>query len=252
MVHKAGSLYRPLMMRHKPFDEPGVEPARKGARAVAQIHQFAVKTAKKGVVTGAAMLRGTLIRMRELVLATLGSFLYHLRVMVKALPKRFNPYLLARDGTRFELKFPQSQMQRLSGILSTSENDVQVTALFSRRKDLIVISGRLTTVYSVECQRCLEPMNVEVSEPFELVFVENEDKAIELPKELDPVILDDKGQIHVADLFEDELILHVPEIPKHSDVAACELSQTEFGELPADIEEGKSNPFEALKKLNLH
>lgn len=188
----------------------------------------------------------------ELALATINSFLYHLRVMVKALPKRFNPDLLARDGTRFELNLPQSQMQRLSGILSSSENDIHVSALFSRRKHHIVIGGRLTTVFSVQCQRCLEPMDVEVSEPFELVFVENQDKAEELPKELDPVLLDEKGQIHVVDLFEDELILHVPEIPKHSDVAACELSQTEFGKLSADIEEGKSNPFEALKNLNLH
>jgi len=190
--------------------------------------------------------------MRELALATIGSFLYHLRVMVKALPQRFNPDLLARDGTRFELNLPQSLMKRLSGILSSPDNEVQVTALFSRRKDHIVISGRLTTVFSVHCQRCLEPMNVEISEPFELVFVEDEDKASELPKELDPVVLDENGQIHVVDLFEDELILHVPDIPKHSNVAACQLSRTEFGELPADIEEGKPNPFAALKNLNLH
>ena len=239
-------------MRHKPFDGPGVEPARQGTHADVQIHQYAVKTVKMGVVNGAAVLRGTLIQMRELALATIGSFLYHSRVMVKALPQRFNPYLLVREGSEFEVKFSQSQMQRLSGILSASENDVQVTALFSRLKNLIVISGQLATVYSVQCQRCLEPMNVEVNESFELVFVDNEDKASELPKELDPVVLDENGQIHVADLFEDELILHVPEIPKHSDVAACKLRQTEFGELPADIEEGKPNPFEALKNLNLH
>lgn len=172
--------------------------------------------------------------------------------MVKALPQRFNPDLLARDGTRFELCLPQSQLDRLSGILSSSDNEVQVTALFSRRKNHILISGRFTTVFCVQCQRCLESMDVDVSEPFELVFVDDEDKAIDLPKELDPVVLDEKGQIHVVDLFEDELILHVPEIPKHSDLAACELSQTEFGDLPAEIEEGKRNPFEALKNLNLH
>lgn len=172
--------------------------------------------------------------------------------MVKALPQRFNPDLLARDGTRFELVLPQSHLTRLGDILSSTDYDVQVTARFSRRKDHIVISGRFETRFALVCQRCLEPMDVDVSEPFELVFVENEDKASELPNELDPVILDENGQIHVVDLFEDELILHVPDIPKHSDQTACQLRQTEFGELPADVEEGKPNPFEALKNLNLH
>ncbi|NND91480.1 MAG: hypothetical protein HKN42_11495 [Granulosicoccus sp.] len=172
--------------------------------------------------------------------------------MVKVLPQRFNPDLLARDGTRFELVLAQNQLKRLSSILASADNDVQVTALFSRRKDHIVISGRLKTRFTLICQRCLESMTVDINEPFELVFVENEEKAGELPKELDPVVLDEHGQIHVFDLFEDEVMLHVPDIPKHSDLSACSSGPTEFGELPAEVEEGKPNPFEALKNLNLH
>ncbi len=172
--------------------------------------------------------------------------------MVKALPQRFNPDLLVRDGTRFELVLSQSQCPRLASILSSADNDIQVTALFSRRKDHIVVTGRLKTRFALDCQRCLESMHVDISEPFELVFVENELKAQTLAKELDPVILDEYGQIHVVDLFEDEVMLHVPVIPKHSDLSVCDIGQTEFGELPADVDEGKTNPFDALKNLNLH
>lgn len=172
--------------------------------------------------------------------------------MVKRLPQKFNPDLLARDGTRFELVLPQSQMLRLSDILSSNSHDVHISALFSRRKDHIVIGGKFTTVYALECQRCLEPMSVDIDENFELVFVENDQQAEELPKQLDPVVLDEHGQIHVVDLFEDELMLHVPEIPRHTDASVCHVSQTEFGELPSDVEEGKTNPFKALKDLQLH
>lgn len=172
--------------------------------------------------------------------------------MVKALPQRFNPDLLARDGTRFELVIPQSQMTRLRTILSSDQNDIHFSALFSRRKDHILISGRFKTEFSLECQRCLEPMSVQIDEPFELVFVEDEEKAEALPNQLDPVILDEQGQIHVVDLFEDELILHVPDIPKHVDIAVCGERETEFGELPAEVSETKPNPFEALKDLKLH
>jgi len=172
--------------------------------------------------------------------------------MVKALPQRFNPDLLSRDETHFELVLPQSQLPRLGAILSSDENDVQVTAVFSRQKKHVLISGDISTRFAMECQRCLEPFEVEVNEQFKLVFVENEEKASELPNELDPVVLDEDGQIHVVNLFEDEVILHVPDIPKHSDLTACTLSQTEFGDVAAEVEEGKPNPFEALKNLNLH
>lgn len=172
--------------------------------------------------------------------------------MVKALPQRFNPDLLARDGTRFELVMPQGQMKRLSSILASADHDVQVTARFSRRKDHIVITGRLKTRFALVCQRCLEPMDVDISEPFELVFVENALQASALPDELDPVILDEHGQTHVVDLFEDEIILHVPDVPKHIDMAQCRQGPTEFGGVPAEVDEGKPNPFAALKNLNLH
>jgi len=142
--------------------------------------------------------------------------------MYKALPQRFNPDLLARDGTRFQLVLPQDRMKRLAAVVLGSD------------------------------QRCLEPMSVIVDEPYELVFVENQEQAEALPKQLDPVITDEHGQIHVVDLFEDEVILHVPTIPKHEDSSECRVAKTEFGDIPADVEEGKPNPFEALKNLHLH
>lgn len=172
--------------------------------------------------------------------------------MVKALPQRFNPDLLARDGTRFEIVMPQTQMTRLAGILASAEHDLHCTALFSRRKEHIVISGKIRTSFVVQCQRCLEDMQIDIDESFELVFVENEERAEALPKQFDPVILDEHGHIHVVDLFEDEVILHVPEIPKHADDEACRVAKTEFGSLPKDVEEGKPNPFDTLKNLQLH
>ncbi|MFK7996983.1 MAG: YceD family protein [Granulosicoccus sp.] len=172
--------------------------------------------------------------------------------MVKALPQRFNPDLLARDSTRFELVLPQKQMNRLGEILSTTEHDIHCTAMFSRRKNLVLIKGRIKTIFTLECQRCLEPMDVDIDEPYELVFVENEEKAESLAKQLDPVILDEHGHIHVVDLFEDEVILHVPDIPRHAEASTCNVVKTEFGTLPADTEEGKPNPFDVLKNLQLH
>lgn len=172
--------------------------------------------------------------------------------MVKALPKRFNPDLLARDGTQFKLVIPQNQMTRLRTILSSDQHDIHFSAMFSRRKDNIFVSGRFKTEFSLECQRCLKPMSMQIDEAYELVFVDDEERAEALPKQFDPVILDEQGQIHVVDLFEDELMLHVPDIPKHVDMAVCTIDKTEFGVVPVDLPESAANPFEALKDLKLH
>jgi len=173
--------------------------------------------------------------------------------MSKPLPSRFNPDYMARDGTKYEVELPFRRLPRLCELLDSAEGEARVSATFSRRKDHIVVSGRLQTDYPLLCQRCLSPMIVFVDERYELVFVGDEAAAKALPKEFDPIILDDTGMIHQTDLLEDELILHVPAIPKHSDHAGCVSGDREFGTPLTDADEAqKARPFDALRKLDLH
>ena len=172
--------------------------------------------------------------------------------MAKTLPSRFNPDLVGRDGTRFEVTVPIDRFERLRGILASPEGEVRASATFSRRKDHVVVAGRLRADWPLTCQRCLEPMTASIDEPYELVFVDSEAAARELPKALDPVVLDDTGQIRLVDLLEDELMLHVPAIPKHEDGARCVDAERSFGDVDAAVAEeaeGRKNPFAVLKDL---
>ena len=123
--------------------------------------------------------------------------------MVKPTPNRFNPDLLARDSTQYSVNLPLKQFSRLSKMLLDDQGEMQAVFRFSRRKKVVLISGRLKTSYTLQCQRCLEPMQAPVDEPFELVFANTEEDAQAMPDGLDPVVLDENGQIHVVDLFED-------------------------------------------------
>jgi len=175
--------------------------------------------------------------------------------MAKTLPARFNPDLMARDGTRYEVTVPLEAFERLPGILASCEGAVSASASFSRRKDHIAVSGRLAATWPLVCQRCLEPMSTTIDEPYELVFVESEEAARKLPKALDPVVLDETGQIRLVDVLEDELMLHVPAVPRHDNHATCVETERSFGNVDAAIAEeaeGKKNPFDVLKDLNLH
>lgn len=156
---------------------------------------------------------------------------------------------------------PLSRFPRLVRILASDEGEVHASATFSRRKDHIVVAGRIRASWPLDCQRCLEPMRLDVDEPYELVFVDSEAEARDLPDAFDPVVLDDAGQIHLVDLFEDELILRVPAIPKHEEGSACELRARELGVLDEEsldeptedaVGEARRNPFDVLKNLNIH
>jgi len=176
--------------------------------------------------------------------------------MAKPLPKRFDPDQMARDGARHETSMSLSAFERLATLLQGTDGEVRITSGFTRRKDHIVIGGRLSTTFALQCQRCLTPMTLDIDEPYELTFVPDEQAAEALPASLDPVVLDETGYIETRALFEDELILHVPLIARHADIADCApLPANVAVGLPAEGDDGEQvrrNPFDALRHLDLH
>ncbi|PID60856.1 MAG: hypothetical protein CSB44_09160 [Gammaproteobacteria bacterium] len=186
--------------------------------------------------------------------------MYNRRVMVKQLPVRFNPDQLAADNSRFEAEIPFERFARLKALLAASptgevDGVVRASAMFSHRKDNVAVSGRLTTEFPLVCQRCLEPMVLPVDVSYELIFVADEAAAEALPEPLDPVVLDEHGHISQVDLFEDELMLAVPDYPRHGEGENCVDPEQSFGAVDAAVEheqEGRQRPFEVLRDLDLN
>ena len=191
--------------------------------------------------------------------------------MVKPTPSRFNPDLLARDSTQYSVNLPLGQFSRLREMLLSDEGEISATFQFSRRENAVFVEGNVKTSYRLLCTRCLEPMDYAIDEAFELVFAKSEQAAHDMPDGLDPVVLDEHGQIHVVDLFEDELILYLPTVAQHAKADECKaseklltadeidkasanmLAQNEQGQNePTNTENKRKNPFDVLKNLDLH
>lgn len=191
--------------------------------------------------------------------------------MVKPTPSRFNPDLLARDSTQYSVSLPLGQFSRLREMLLSDEGEINATFRFSRRKKSVLVAGNLKTSYRLLCTRCLDPMDYVIEEPFEFIFAKSEQAAHEMPDGFDPVVLDEFGQIHVVDLFEDELILHLPTVAQHDNQETCNANEQLLGAdeiqktsstLLEQSEQGtneslksgsnKKNPFDVLKDLDLH
>jgi uncharacterized protein len=161
------------------------------------------------------------------------------------------PELLARKKTVYSVQIPLAQFKRASALLLDSEGDFKAECQFSAWESYTKVSGRWQAQLQLQCQRCLKPMDYPVDVAFQLICVETQEQANELPDELDPVILDEERQIHVVDLFEDDIILQLPSVARHEGDVECTAGKMEYGNLPNDIEQDKPKPFAALKDLKL-
>lgn len=175
--------------------------------------------------------------------------------MVK-LPVRFNPSRLVSDTEVYSTSVPVSQFKRFVGGLAAEDGEVRVEMRFHRERKRVSVVGTFTADSVMLCQRCMKSFSLALSGDFDLTFVVDEAAAQSLADELDPVVLDDSGQIHVVDMLEDDLLLQLPVAPRHENISTCfELGYIEKKEYVEGLTSGndavsdvsKKNPFDILK-----
>jgi uncharacterized protein len=102
------------------------------------------------------------------------------------------------------------------------------------------------TSVQLTCQRCLEPVTVDLEVKIALGFVQNEQQMEALPESLEPFMLEEE-EIPLAELLEQELILALPIVAYHE---ACEPYPHQGEDAVAlDDASEKPNPFAVLEQL---
>lgn len=142
--------------------------------------------------------------------------------MENRLPSRFNPAALGRTATDCSLELPVSHFTRFASMLMDDSGEVRANVRFEIGQDNVVVaSGRIQAQVKLTCQRCLGAMAYHIETGFRFGFSDSEAAADELPEALDPVLVDEKGDVHVIDMFEDELILQLPLSTLHAEGEQC-------------------------------
>ena len=133
---------------------------------------------------------------------------------------------------------------RLSEFLISEQAKIAVEFGFSQSDyDTPIVQGRLETILTVECQRCLEAMEIPLQFDFNLLVDADDDIVAE--SSLDTVYSED-GTVDIFEVVEDEIILGLPLVIMHEDVTCNEFWQAqEQDPEPAN----KENPFSVLAKL---
>ncbi|MCG6897378.1 MAG: YceD family protein [Thiocapsa sp.] len=104
------------------------------------------------------------------------------------------------------------------------------------RRGRSIVSGCVQTGLRVCCQRCLGELEIPVDAAIALALVRRDEDARDLPDHLDPWLIAD-DRVRPLELVEDELLLAIPQIPRHS--AGC-CHTNEVCPCEASIVEGKS------------
>lgn len=162
------------------------------------------------------------------------------------LPKRVDPRKLAEREAELQGSLELKSMPELCTLLVDDEGSVDVELRFALdEQKLRTLTGGAKATVRQQCQRCLEPVEVELEANFSLAVVLNEEQAKNLPRYYDPLLLEE--DVDIAALVQEELILSLPAVAYHQN---CDVKLS-YGEsdVTAGEQEDKPNPFSVLASL---
>ncbi len=168
--------------------------------------------------------------------------------MSTPLPEYADPWHLADAGRRFAGQIAVGRLARLSEELLDARTEVEYELAFGRdEQNRATVKGRVKATLHLQCQRCLETLEFPVDREISLALVEGLDEAQALPDEYEPLLLEE-ARTRLRDLLEDELLLALPQVPKHRP-EACTPGAEQTESLAAQQQVERDNPFAVLAKL---
>lgn len=106
---------------------------------------------------------------------------------------------------------------------------------------------QITASLPMTCQRCLQAMAVPVDVDRHFVFAPDEATAAHWDAELDDDVLALQRPFDLAALIEDELIMAMPQLPRHASCESPLPPAAQDGD--SDVSVAPDNPFAALAGL---
>ena len=171
--------------------------------------------------------------------------------MSHRLPEYADPWRLASQGAQFSGVVALADLPRLRGALLEPAGDTRFTLEFYRdQRKRARIRGQVKADLLLECQRCLSGVTLAVDTTLDLAVIEVPEEAERLPDGVDPVWVEE-GTLRLLDLVEDELLLAIPQVPRHQD-GLCKPEWEPDSEAIAPAgdqqtgESDKPNPFAVL------
>ncbi len=170
--------------------------------------------------------------------------------MARPVPERIDPWLLSEQEAVLEGRFALSALPRLAPLLQEESGEVRFVLRFGRdERGRSVIRSSVEAELQLQCQRCLGTLRHPVKAEADLALVRGPLEAEQLPRELDPLLMQEKELLVPATLVEDELLLSIPVAPRHAEAHCTEPGTGAAAQAPQAEPEARENPFAVLAAL---
>ena len=157
-------------------------------------------------------------------------------------------------GTEAAIDFtiPLAELPRVSHELSASDGDAHGKVRFSRERGLAVADLEVNAQPEVVCQRCMQAMRWPVNVKSRVALISDYNAADRVPEGLE-VFLVEADSVSVRDLVDEEIMLALPNVPRHAEGSECAGRKMQLPGQGAEPEEAAhpevQKPFAQLGEL---
>ncbi|MEN2752263.1 YceD family protein [Psychrobacter sp. FBL11] len=169
------------------------------------------------------------------------------------MPEQISLDKWADSGFDWQGEVAPAKFERLAKLLTDEHEQPKLSldANLYRHNNVLHFTFKLTGKIWLTCQRCLQPVETDLTDNYDIALLDDEDQVRLIDNEQDYLLLDEiiteqtsERFLPFKKLIEDEILLKTPLAPKHDD---CEMVVEQFGDIPE--EEETENPFAALAAL---
>jgi len=151
---------------------------------------------------------------------------------------------LADGGADVDFAVPLAELAALRPVRAGVGGSVEGRAHFTREQGLAVAQIAMKGVATLECQRCMQPMQIALDSHVRVALVGSEADIERVPEDLEPVLAPG-GRTSIGELIAEELLLSLPIVALHEEEKSCAA-------VPADTAPGApetQRPFARLDEL---
>jgi uncharacterized protein len=153
---------------------------------------------------------------------------------------------LADGGAEIDFAVPLAELSGLRSLREGVGGSVRGHARFWREQGIAVAELALHGGATLECQRCMRPMELPLDTVTRVALIGSEAEAGRVPSDLEPVLAAG-GRISIGELVTEELLLTLPIVPLHAHGTVC--ASASAAPAPQQDEGETHKPFARLGEL---
>jgi DUF177 domain-containing protein len=127
---------------------------------------------------------------------------------------------LADSGADVDFAVPLAELSGLRSARAGVAGSVRGHVRFSREQGVPVAELSLRGTVTLECQRCMRPMELPLDAVTRIALIASESEAGRAPADFEPVLAAG-GRISIGELVTEELLLTLPIVPLHEGSETC-------------------------------